>query len=99
MADPVISKVIGVKVGAANIGETVIVRNLSRGGKLTGAVAGTDRSINLNAAPATAWQEGDLIQGEIRGRVAGAKQETIKKGGATIRISATADTSSPSVNL
>ncbi len=99
MAAPKLAKVIGVKVPAANIGEFVIIRNLTRGGKLTGAVKGTDRSINFNAAPVTEWEAGDVIQGEIRGRIAGVKQETISAGGAQIRISAAADTSSPSVNL
>ena len=102
MADPKLSKMLGVKVAAANIGEFVIVRNLDRGGQLTGAVKGTDRSVVFNPAktiPNLQWQEQDLIQAEIRGRLQGVKQERIRKGGIDIQIDASTDTSTPGVSL
>ncbi len=99
MANPVLAKIIGVKVGAANIGEYVIVRNLKRGGQLTGAVAGTDRGIVFNPAPSLAWQDGDDVQAEIRGRLQGYKRTTIQNGGVDIRITAVVDTTTPGVSL
>ena len=101
MADPKLVATIGVKVGTtANVGEFVILRNLTRGGKLTGAVKGTDRSIVFNPAPSTQWEVGDQLQAEIRGRIAGVKQEIISKArGAIITISASTDTNKPGVSL
>lgn len=100
MADPTLAKIIGVKVTGANIGEYVIVRNLTRGGKLTQKLAGTDRSTAFNPAPDLQWQNGDLIQAEFRGRAQGVKQEIIKKGGVNIIIQdVTADTTTPGVSL
>ncbi len=94
-----LAKTIGVKVVAATEGEYVRVRNLTRGGTLTGALQGSDKSIVFNPAPTLQWQDGDLIQAEIEGSVAGVKQEKIEKGGAIIKISAAADTSLPEVSL
>jgi len=102
MADPIIPVVIGVKVPTANIGEFVIVRNLTRGGKLTKALRGTDRSVVLNPAPSLRWQEGDTIQAEIRGRLAGVAQKTIESGKVQFtgsQLGATVDTSTPGVSL
>ena len=99
MADPNLARAIVVKCSNANIGEYVIVRNLTRGGRLTGALAGTDRSIVLNPAPSLEWQNGDIVQGEIRGRLQGVKQETIRVGGAKIQITGVADTTTPGVDL
>ena len=100
MANPVLAKLIGVKVGNANIGEYVIIRNLIRGGQLTQKLAGTDRSTVFNPATSLAWQDGDVIQAEIRGRLAGVTQKTIHSGGIrSIVITASVDTSSPGVSL
>ncbi|KKK88072.1 hypothetical protein LCGC14_2746840 [marine sediment metagenome] len=102
MANPVLAKVIGVKVSAANVGEYVIVRNLTRGGKLTGPLAGTDRNTVLNPAPDSEWQNGDLIQAEIRGRLQGVAQRKIVSGGVQFSagdLGAAADTTTPGVTL
>ncbi len=102
MADPVRPVTIGVKVSAANIGEFVIIRNLTKGGKLTGKLVGTDRGIVFNPAPSTQWENKDLIQAEIRGRLAGAAQKTIQGEGVVFTskdLGAAADTSSPGVSL
>ena len=99
MAAPTLAKIIGVKVAAANIGEYVIVRNFTRGGQLTQKLAGTDGSTVFNPAPSLAWQDGDVIQAEIRGRFQGYKKTTIQKGGVDIRITAVADTTTPGVSL
>ena len=100
MAAPVLAKLVGVKVDNANVGEYVIVRNLTRGGQLTGQLKGTDRSIIFNPAPNLAWQNGDEVQGEIRGRLAGSKKETIQSGRATIKITnAAGDSGTPGVSL
>ncbi len=102
MAAPILSKAIGVKVSLANIGEYVIVRNLTRGGQLTGKVEGTDRSIIFNPAPSLAWQDKDLIQSEIRGRLQGVAQKRIESGTvqfASKDLGAVADTTTPGVSL
>ncbi len=102
MADPILAKVIGVKVASANIGEYVIIRNITRGGKLTGALKGKDKSIAFNPAPDLQWQDGDTIQAEIRGRLQGVKQKVIRSGGVQFTGSdlvGTADTTTPEVLL
>ena len=101
MADPILSKIISVKCGEANVGEFVIIRNLTRGGQLTAALkgSGTNREAIFNPAPKTQWREKDLIQAEIRGRLQGVKQEKIQAGGTTIRITGVTDTSTPGVSL
>lgn len=103
MANPVLVKTIGVKLGStANEGEFVTVRNLTRGGKLTGAVKGTDRSIVFNPASSLTWRDGDVIQAEASGRLAGVKQKTIQSGGVGFSIQdmgVVADTGTPGVSL
>ena len=103
MAAPTLAKIIGVKVPNANMGEYVIVRNLTRGGKLTGPLAGTDRSIVFNPAPALQWQDGDRIQAEIRGRLQGISAiKKIVSGGVQFTgtsLGAAADTTTPEVSL
>ena len=99
MAAPKIPRIIGVKVDNANIGEFIILRNLTKGGQLTQKLTGDDRNTVFNAAPGTEWNDGDIVQAEIRGRLAGAKRVTLKAGGADIRITASADTSTPGVSL
>ncbi len=100
MADPKLVSTVGVKAPLVNIGEFVILRNLTRGGKLTGAVKGEGRGIVFNPAPSTQWEVGDQLQAEARGRVAGVKQEVISKArGAILTISGSVDTSTPGVSL
>ena len=99
MAAPNLPVAIGLKVAAANIGEFVIIRNLTRGGQLTASVKGTDRGVNFNPAPSTAWQDGDLLQAEIRGRVKAVQQKTIRSGTARFLLAATTDTTTPGVSL
>ena len=102
MPAPTLAKVIGVKVSIANVGEYVIVRNLTRGGKLTGKLQGTDRGIVFNPAPDLVWQDKDLIQAEIRGRLQGVAQKRIESGVVQFKssdLSAAADTTTPGVSL
>ncbi len=102
MAAPNLAKTIGVKVALANEGEYVIVRNLTRGGQLTQKLSGSDKGTVFNPAPSLAWQDKDLIQAEIRGRLAGVSQKTIQSGGVQFTskdLAAAADTSSPGVSL
>ena len=99
IAAPKLPVVIGVKVGTANIGEYAIVRNLTRGGQLTGRLQGTDRSVNLNPAPGTQWENGDLLQAEVRGRIVGVQQQTINKRRAVFNITAATDTATDGVTL
>ncbi len=100
MANPTLAKNIGVKVGTtANVGEYVIIRNLRTGKKLTQQLGGSDRSTVFNPAPTLAWLDGDKIQAEIRGRLQGVKQGTIRSGGTIITIAASADTTTPGVSL
>jgi len=101
MAAPNLAKVIGVKVQGATVGEFVIVRNLTRGGQLTKKLGGSGNNIStvFNPAPDLQWQDKDLIQAEIRGRVTGVVQKRIKSGGAQIEFTAVADTSTSGVNL
>ncbi len=99
MANPNLASAIGVKVALANVGEYVILRNLTRGGKLTQQLAGSDRGTVFNPAPDSEWQDGDTVQGEIRGRLQGVAQKKIQSGTANIRITAVADTTTPGVSL
>ena len=100
MAAPKGVKLIGVKVPNANIGEFVILRNLTKGGQLTQQLRGTDRSTVFNAAPSVEWENDDDIQVEIRGRLQGFKRARIKDSGLVITIGdATADTTTPGVSL
>lgn len=99
MASPNLAKLIGVKVSAANIGEYVIIRNLTRGGQLTGKLEKSDRSHVFHPTASLGWVDRDVIQGEIRGRLQGVKQETIQSGSATISIIGVADTTTPGVSL
>ena len=96
---PNLPVVIGFKVTGANVGEYVIVRNLTRGGQLTGRLAGTDRSVNLNPAPALQWENGDLLQGEVRGRITGVQQQKIDRRRAVFKITAATDTATDGVTL
>jgi len=94
MADPTIKKVIGVKVSAANAGETVIVRNNTSGGQVSGPLTAS-KEVIFNEA----WSEGDSLVAEIRGSVTGFKTATVQSGGTQISITASADTSTPGVSL
>ena len=99
MAAPVLARTIGVKCVDANIGEFVIVRNLTRGGQITGALKGETKNVVLNPATSLQWQEGDNLQAEIRGRLSGVKQKKISGGGVQMTIVGTVDTSTPGVSL
>ncbi len=100
MADPILAKTIGVKAPPASAGEYIIIRNLTRGGQLTKKVEGTQSGTVFNPAPNLEWQEGDLIQAEMHGRLQGVGQENIKDGGATFKkLSVSVDTATPSVGL
>ncbi|MAF50792.1 MAG: hypothetical protein CMH64_01745 [Nanoarchaeota archaeon] len=97
MAAPVLAKIIAIKV-AATTGETVLVRNNTRGGILTALVNSSGEAV-INPATSLKWQDGDALFAEIRGSVTGFKAGTIQSGGAKLIISASADTSSPGVSL
>ena len=102
MASPVIPKAIGMKVAEASVGEFYIIRNLTKGGQLTKKIIASDLGVTFNPATGLTWAEGDLIQAEIRGRLAGVAQKKIKSGTAQFTskdISASADTSTPGVSL
>lgn len=98
MADPKVPKVIGIKAPSGSEGEYVIVRNLSRGGKLKGQLNSKKETI-LNPAPSSQWQSNDDIQVEMRGRVTGVKKTTLKGGTNSITLSVSTDTSTPGVSL
>ena len=97
MPDPVRTRTIGVKVADGTEGEYVILRNLDTGAKLTNKL--NSKKEVVFKAPITNWRNGDKIQVEIEGSVAGVKQATIGSGGASITLSASADTSTPGVSL
>lgn len=100
MAAPKLSKIVGVKVAAANIGEFVILRNLSNGETLTKAIVGTDKSVVFNAAPDSEWNAGDQIQAEVTGRLTGVKREKITTGKTPdIIIAASVNTATLGVTL
>ena len=99
MADPKLVKLIGVKAASGNAGETVILRNLTRGGKLTGLLS-SNKDIVFNAAPSAQWQTDDVVQAEMRGRVGGAARAVLSKDAQiNITLSVTADTTTPGVTL
>ena len=99
MAAPKLAKNIGIKVPAANIGEYVAVKNMTRGGQLIQKLAGTDRSIVFNPAPALQWQENDEVQAEMHGRLNGYARKKLQSGGTTFTLDLSADTSTPGVSL
>ena len=102
MAAPVLPKAIGVKVASARVGEFYILRNLTRGGQLTKKITSSDRGETFNPSTALTWQDGDVVQAEIRGRLAGVAQKTIRSGTADFEskdMSASVDTSTPGVSL
>lgn len=99
MANPNNPKIIGVKIPAANIGETVVFRNLTTGENTTALIAGTDRSAIIASNISSTWNEGDKVQCEVHGRIQGAIQGLISKGGFQTTITATTDTASPGVSL
>ncbi len=94
MADPTIKKTIGVTVSDANVGETVILRNNTNGAQVTGVLNATKEAVFKEA-----WSEKDELVAEIRGSVSGYKAATIAGGGVSIKIVASADSSSPGVSL
>jgi len=99
MADPVKPVTIGVKAPDANVGEFVTVRNLKQGFKLTGAVGGTDRSISLTPPISEEWDNGAIIQAEMRGRLVAVSQKKLQAGGVKFTLAATADTSTVGIAL
>jgi len=93
-------KNISIKVELANAGEFVIVRNMNTGQFITQALGGADKSTIVNPSPDFEWEEGDLIQAEIQGRLKGSKQARIVGGGAVIMLSnASVDTATPGLTL
>ena len=102
MADPKVPVVLGAKVASANIGEFVIFRNLTRGEKLTGRLQGADRNIVLSPAPSAQWEDNDLIQLEIRGRLSGVAQGRISSRKLDFKskdLAASVDTTTVEVSL
>jgi len=97
MANPKLVKLISVTARNANDKEFVIIRNLTRGGQLTQPIK--DEQTIFNPAPDIQWEEKDLIQAEIRGRLQGVKQGRIQNGGVEITITTSPDTSTPGVSL
>ena len=100
IADPKIPRSIGVKVVGANIGELVILRNLTQGQTLAKQIAGSDRNVVFQPADSDyQWNYGDVVQAEIHGRLQGAARVTLNIGLNTINLSASTDTSTASVKL
>ena len=97
MADPVRTRTIGVKAVDGTEGEYVILRNLDTGAQMTDKL--NSKKEVVFKCPITNWRNGDKIQAEIDGSVAGVAQKKIQTGGAMITLSATADTSTPGVSL
>ncbi len=99
MAAPEIAKIIGVKCEAGNIGEYITLTNVTQAQRITQKLKGTDKSSIFNPAPTYSWVVGDTIQAEIYGRINGYKRTTIKSGGTTITVLASADTTTVGVSL
>ncbi len=97
MPDPVRTRTIGVKVADGTEGEYVILRNLDTGAKLTNKL--NSKKEVVFKAPITNWRNGDKIQVEIEGSVAGTEQKKLQSGGVKFDLSASADTSTPGVSL
>ena len=100
MADPVFSKIIGIKVVGANAGEYVRLRNNTRGDQLTDKL---NSALEVIFNPANSsdvqWYVNDEIVAELMGRVTGVKSFKLATGQTTQTITATADTSTPGVSL
>ena len=99
MAAPNLPVTIGVAVSNANVGEFAIIRNLTTGLKLTQELKGSKGETIFNPAPSVQWSEGDLIQLEVRGRIKGVAQKTIKSRSAKFSLTGSTDTTTPGVSL
>lgn len=99
MPTPTIQKVIAVKVPNASIGEYVKVTNLTKGGSYYSKLQGGDRNTNISQNEDFTWENEDDIQAEIHGRLDGYARTKIQSGGASVQITATADTSTPGADL
>ena len=100
VADPVRQKIIGVKIPDASIGEYCKVTNLTSGGQFYAKLGGVDRSVVINPGEDFTWNNGDIVQAEIHGRINGQARATIGAGGIMFTISGlSADTSTPGADL
>ncbi len=97
MPDPVRTRTIGVKVADGTEGEYIILRNLDTGAQMTDKL-NSEKEVVFKA-PITNWRNGDRVQAEIDGSVAGIESKKIQSGGAKFNLTATADTSTPGVSL
>ena len=99
MPTPTRQKSIGIKVPDASIGEYVKVTNLTSGGQYYGRLQGTDRSVIISQNEDFVWNEGDSIQITMLGRLKGVSNQVVTGGGVNVTLSASADTSTPAVDL
>ena len=99
MADPIKKRIIGIKVPDASIGEYVKVSNLTAGGQFYGKIINSDRSVVITQSDDFSWENGDDIQAEMNGRLKGFLKTKIQDGGANITLAASADTTTPGVEL
>ncbi len=85
---------------ALSKGEFAKVTNLTKGGTLRGAADSTGEVI-LAIPPDFdfQWENGDVCSVEISGRLLKSANVTISKGGIQAKLNASADTSSPAVDL
>ena len=102
MADPKHTITVGVQSDSTALseGEFAKVTNLTSGGTLRGAADSTGEVI-LNIPPdfEFTWKNGDVCSVEISGRLLKSQSATITRGGIKVKLGASADTSSPAVDL
>ena len=95
---PTIPKVIGVKVPLANVGEYVIVRNITTGQEISQKL-GSDKGTVVNPSDEFTWAEVDTIQAEMHGRLQGFGTKKISSGGADFTLNLSTDTLTPGLTL
>ena len=93
-------KVVGFTVDNANQGEYVKVTNITSGGTMKGAVdSNGELTLNSEKELGTEWSEGDVVVGQISGRLNESSKKTLTKGGATFNFTSTATTTIPNLSL
>ena len=91
--------IITIKVTNGNEGEYVKVTNFTSGGTIRGKLNSNKEVILEPSESNLTWNENDSISVEMYGRITNSSLKTISKGGASVTLTASADTTTPMVNL
>ncbi len=91
-------KAIRIKVDNGTGGQVVKVTNFTAGKSFTGVLNSSKETVIKNDS-SVQWADGDVIQVEIQGKIIATSRSTISGGGKSFTITASADTSTPGIDL